>query len=34
MNRVALKMKEVETYNYQARQKMLKDLESIKEREE
>jgi len=30
MNRVTAKMKEVETYNYQARQKMLKDMELIK----
>jgi hypothetical protein len=27
-------MKEVESYNYQARQRMLKDLETIKAREE
>lgn len=34
IQRVANKMKEVETYNYQARQRMLRDLESIKAREE
>ena len=34
MNRVATKMKDIETYNYQARQRMLNDLESIKVREE
>jgi len=34
MNRVAAKMKEVETYNYSMRQRMLSDMESVKVREE
>lgn len=34
MTRVANKMKEVETYNYQARQRMLKDFEAIKIKED
>lgn len=34
MNRVAAKMKEVETYNYQMRQNMLKDFEAIKLKED
>lgn len=34
IQRVANKMKEIETYNFQARQRMLRDLESVKAREE
>lgn len=33
IQRVTNKMKEVETYNYQARQRLLKDIETIKARE-
>jgi oral-facial-digital syndrome 1 protein len=33
IQRVTSKMKEVETYNYQARQRLLKDIETIKARE-
>jgi hypothetical protein len=34
MTRVATKMKEVESYNYQMRQNMLRDFEAIKAKED
>jgi hypothetical protein len=34
MTRVAAKMKEVESYNYQMRQNMLRDFEAIKAKED
>lgn len=34
IQRVTSKMKEVESYNYQARQRILKDYETMKAREE
>lgn len=34
IQRVTNKMKEVESYNYQARQKILRDMESVKAKEE
>jgi|JI6StandDraft_1071083.scaffolds.fasta_scaffold165374_1 hypothetical protein len=34
IQRVTSKMKEIESYNYQARQRMLRDMENIRAREE
>jgi asparagine synthetase A len=34
INRVATKMKDIEKYNFTARQNILKDMESVKAREE
>ena len=34
MNRVSAKMKEAETYNYQMRQKILRDMEAVKVKED
>ena len=34
IQRVTSKMKEIENYNYQARQRMLRDMENIRAREE
>lgn len=33
IQRVTNKMKEIETYNYQARQRLLRDFETMKARE-
>lgn len=34
IQRVTTKMKEIETYNYQARQRILRDMENVRAREE